>query len=247
MKLNTRMILIMLATLLGSASVLAQSLHPNWDAEAVEILRKMDAYTASMQQVEVTLESYTDHDIGMVTVSNPSKTKIVVDRSSSLHSVTDSALRTSEIFFHDGELVIFSNEHNFYTRSDTPDELDEALIFALDEFGVETPALDLLLINSLEFLVSDEEFVIYVTGASSIRGIECHHVVVSGPHVDLQLWIEKGANPLPRRTLMTFKSEQGRPRHEMFLDWKALDNLDSSVFEFEPPVGAQEIGFINTP
>ena len=247
MKFSIRAIFIMMTTLLGGAVAFAQSAHPNWDSEAIEVLKQMDAYTASMQQFEVTLESYTDHDIGIAAISNPSKSKITVDRSGLLHSVTDGVLRTREIFFHDNELIVFSNEHNLYTRADTPSELDEALIFALDEFEVETPALDLLLISSLEYLVSDEEFVLHVTDSSSIRGVECHHIVISGPHADLQLWVEKGNNPVPRRSLMTFKSEQGRPRHEMFLDWKAIDNLDSSIFEFEPPAGAREIGFIDAP
>jgi hypothetical protein len=207
----------------------------------------MDAYTESMEQFEVTLESYTDHELAGQIVSNPSTSRITVDRSGSLLSVTQGVLRKTEIYFHDAVLSVFSDEHDFYTRTDVPDELDEALIFALDEFDVETPGLDLLLINSLEYLVSDEEFVIYVTDSSSIRGVECHHIVISGPHADLQLWVEKGNNPVPRRALLIFKSEQGRPRHEMFLDWKTIDNLDSSIFEFEPPAGAREIGFMAAP
>lgn len=238
----------MLVMLFGSAAALAQSSHPNWDSEAIEVLKHMDAYLESMQQFEITTESYTDHEIsGRVVISSPSQSKISVDRSGSLHSVTHNEKQTSEIYIHDGVLIVFTDEHNYYTRTDVPDDLDEALEFALEEFEIETPALDLLLLNSLEYLVTDQEYAIYVTDSSLIRGVECHHIVLSGPNADFQLWIEKGDNAVPRRTLLTFKTERVRPRHEVFMDWQVTDDLDSSEFQFSPPDGAREIGFIDVP
>jgi hypothetical protein len=238
----------MIATLFGGAGALAQSSHPNWDPAAVDVLKKMNAYTASMKQLEVTAEAYTDHEItGPVVISNPSMSKITVDRSGSLHSVTRNARQTSEIFVHEGVLTVFTDEHNYYTRTDVPEDLDEALEFALEKFDVEMPAFDLLLVESLKQIVTDEEHVIYVTDSSSIRGVDCHQIVISGPHADFQLWVEKGSSPAPRRTLLTFKTQPQRPRHEVFLDWKVLDDLDSSDFEFKPPDGAREIGFVDSP
>jgi len=248
MKPSPRIVLMMLATLFASAAAFSQSSHPNWDAEAVEVIKQMDAYLESMQEFVVTTESYTDSEItGRMIISSPSVAKVSVDRSGSLHSVARDEKQTSEIFIHDGELIVFTDEHNYYTRTDIPDDLSEALEFALEEFDVETPALDLLLVDSLDHLVTDQVFVIYVTDSSWIRGVECHHIVLSGPTSDLQLWVENGDNAAPRRTVLTNKTKQVRPRHEVFMDWQATDDLNSSDFEFSPPDGAREIGFIDVP
>ena len=113
MKFDTRIISMMLVMLFGSTAALAQLSHPNWDSEAIEVLRAMDAYTESMEQFEVTLESYTDHELAGQIVSNPSTSRITVDRSGSLLSVTQGVLRKTEIYFHDGVLSVFSDEHDF--------------------------------------------------------------------------------------------------------------------------------------
>ena len=92
-----------------------------------------------------------------------------------------------------------------------------------------------------------DSMAIYVNGDSSIRGVDCHHVLLSGPLVDLQIWIEKGDKPTPRRTLMTYRHGQGMPRNEVFLEWSAVDSFSKSEFEFVPPEGAAEIGFVKAP
>ena len=251
MKAGTRIILIILVTLLGSAAAFAQSSHPNWDADAVEVLKKMDAYTASMKQFQITAESYYDARLDELTVvSNPSATVLTVDRTGSMHSMhsaTNDGLHTSEIYLHKGVLTLYSNKHNFYSRAEVPEDLEVALLFALEEFDVETPLLDFLILSSLDSLVSNDESVRYLTDKSPIRGVDCHHIIISGPHVDLQVWIEEGDRPIPRRTLMTIKTVHGLPRHDVFIDWPAELDPDASTFEFEPPDGALEIEFINSP
>ena len=68
-----------------------------------------------------------------------------------------------------------------------------------------------------------------------------------GPRVDMQVWIEKGDRPVPRKTLMTYRLGEGMPRHEVFLEWGAVDDFDKSEFEFVPPKGAIEIEFVQAP
>ncbi len=249
MKAIIRTILVLLVTVMTNSVVYAESDPEHWDAKAVGVLRQMDDYTDSMDKFVIKAESYLDASIGSGRIiSNATRTRISVDRSSgSLHSFTNDGKHTREIFLHKGGLIVYSGKQKFYTRADVPEDLDKGLMFALEEFNVETPAQDLLVLGSLEYLVTDEEDVVYVTGDSSIRGVDCHHVLISGPHADMQIWIEKGDKPTPQRTLMIFKQGEGLPRHDVFLEWSARDGFDAATFKFEPPDGAREIGFIDTP
>ena len=248
MKVYIRTMFMLLAMLMISSVAIAASDPDNWDAKAVEVIRQMDAYTDAMENFVIKAESYNDASIGTgMVISNPFKSRVSVSRSGSMHSISKSGSQTNEIFLHKGMLTLYTDEHKFFTRATVPEALDEGLMFALDEFDVETPLLDLLIVGSLDHLVSEGEDVVYVTGDSSIRGVECHHVLISGIHADLQIWIAKGDKPTPKRTLMTYKQGEGLPRHEVFLDWQATDAFEASEFEFEPPDGAQEIGFIDAP
>jgi hypothetical protein len=248
MKVIIRTIWVLLVMAMTGSVAIAETDPAHREAKAVEVLKQMDAYTDSMQKFVIKAESYNDASIGAgLVISNPFKSRVAVDRSGSMHSISKSGSQTSEIYLHKGELTVFSNEHKYYTRADVPKTLTEGLIYALEEFDVETPILDLLIVNALDHFVSDRADFFYVTGDSSIRGVDCHHVLIAGPNADLQLWIEKGDKPVPRRTLMTYKDAEGVPRHEVFLDWSEKDGFDASEFEFEPPEGAHEIDFIKAP
>lgn len=239
---------MMLVMCMTSSSAFAGPDPDRWDAKAVEVLKQMDTYTNSLGKFVIKAESYLDATIGEgLVISNAYKTTVSVDRANALHSVAESGLQTNEIYLNKTALTIYTGEQKFYSRSQVPEPLDAGLMFALEELDVETPLLDLLIINALDRLISPETEVVYVTGDSSIRGVECHHILISGRLVDMQVWIEKGDKPVPRRTVMTYKYGEGTPRNEVFLEWSAVDGFDKSEFEFVPPEGATEIDFVDTP
>jgi hypothetical protein len=248
MKVYIKAMSMLLAMCLINSVALAESLPDNWDAKAVEVLKQMDAYTDSIQKFIIKTDSYSDASIGPgMVISNPFTTTIAVQRPASLHSVTKGGSHTSEIYMDKGRLTVYSGDKNLYTHADVPEPVSKGLLFALEEFAVETPLLDLLILKSLDRLLSGDEVVVYVTGDSQIRGVDCHHILVSGPLADLQVWIAKGDKPVPKRTVLRYKQGEGMPRHDVFIDWAITDGFDKSEFKFVPPEGAQEIGFINTP
>jgi hypothetical protein len=140
------------------------------DAEAVAVLEAMDAYTESLQHFTVQVQSFNDAAIdSSLVIANPSSSEVVVDRPGSLRSITSDGVNTSQIYLHDGEFTLYSDRHNAYANSDVPGDLDEALLFALSEFQVETPLLDILLVNSLEHFTEDIESVIYIGSKRPVR------------------------------------------------------------------------------
>lgn len=220
------------------------------DPMAIEVLQKMAAYTGSLQKFVLTGETNADAalDDGLI-ISNSAVSTVSVDRtgSGSLHAASHDGVHTSEIFMSGGEVTIYSNKHNYYAKAAVPQELDLALQFALEEFEVETPLMDLLVIDAVAHFSVDAESILYIADKRPVRGVDCHHIVVRGPDADLQLWIEEGDRPVPRRTLMTLKNEPYMPRHGVFLEWQQTDEIDPTVFEFEPPDGAVEIELVHSP
>jgi len=239
---------MLLALGMAGSPAFADSNPDNWDAEAIKVLKQMDVYTNSLEKFVIKAESYLDASIGEgLVISNAYETRVSVIRTQSLHSISKSGSQTNEIFLQKGALTIYSGEQKFFTRAQVPEPLDDGLKFALEKLDVETPLFDLLIVDSIDELVTPGMEVIYVNSNSSIRGVDCHHVLLSGPLVDMQIWIEKGDKPVPRRTLMTYRHGPGMPRSEVFLEWSAVDGFSKSEFEFVPPEGAVEIGFVKAP
>jgi len=55
---------------------------------------------------------------------------------------------------------------------------------------------------------------------SQIAGVPCDHLALRGDQVDLQLWVAQGNQPLPRRLVLTYTREDGRPQFwAQFGEW----------------------------
>ena len=95
-------------------------------------------------------------------------------------------------------------------------------------------------------LITDLDTIVYLTDKSRIRGVDCHHIAIRGAEVDLQLWVEEGPSPTPRKMTMTMKWEGGSPRRTVVMEWESVNELDLKVFDFKAPEGAQEIRFFGS-
>jgi hypothetical protein len=92
-------------------------------------------------------------------------------------------------------------------------------------------------------LTRDVESGIYA-GLHEVDGVPCHHLAFRQSDIDWQIWIDDGLLPLPRKLLIVYKNEAGAPRYTArFSSWDLSPDLGDTVFEFEPPEGAEKIEF----
>jgi len=244
MKLRTKFTAMLLLILAGSGTV-ALGDESQKDPKALEVLKNMSAYTASLDQFQIKAEVFGDArlDAGLI-VSNPSEVSITVDRPNSLHIKSFDGLNTREIYIQKGQLTLFTSENNFYARATVPEDIKDAMQYVIEELELDVPLADLIFADSTLALMTAQDTLLYLTNKSRIGGVDCHHVAVRGDEIDLQLWVEEGDRPAPRKILMTMKWEGGSPRNTALLEFSKLDELDAKTFEFKAPEGAQEINFV---
>ena len=60
---------------------------------------------------------------------------------------------------------------------------------------------------------------------------------------DVQIWVQQGDTPLPRRMMITSKWEGGSPRFIADLQWQQKPKIAPGTFDFSAPEGASEIQF----
>jgi hypothetical protein len=140
-------------------------------------------------------------------------------------------------------LTVFNAERGFYAQAAIPEEIEAALEFALEELQVEAPLMDMLFQDASVHLIGSDEAIRYLTGKARIAGTDCHHIVIRGDEVDVQLWIEEGDRPLPRKIIITSKWEGGSPRFVTNLSWDTEPGFKQERFEFKAPEGSMNIGF----
>jgi hypothetical protein len=148
-------------------------------------------------------------------------------------------------FYFDGKTItLYDKDRNVYGVLAVPPDIESALEKANKEFGVRVALTDLASPNLWEHLNKRIKDSVYV-GLHKVRGVPCHHLAFDGDEAHLQVWIEAGDKPLPRKVVITATEAPGSPAWMAYLyDWNFSPQLPDTLFIFTPPDGAQKIKFI---
>ena len=244
MKVRNRYRIFLLAAFLATGTLTADESLVRQDARAVEVLKSMSAYTASLDRVVISGVTYNDARLGSgLMVSNSTEMRVSIDRPASLYVSNFDGLQHKKLFFHDGTLTVFNQERKFYAQASIPKEIDAALEFALEELEIEAPLMDLIHKDASTHLLGPQETILYLVDKARVAGTDCHHIAIRGSEVDVQLWVEEGDRPVPRKIVITSKWEGGSPRYTANLMWDSEPDFGDEIFEFEAPEGSFNIGF----
>ena len=72
----------------------------------------------------------------------------------------------------------------------------------------------------------------------------CDHYAFRQGKIDWQIWITAGSKPLPRKIVITNRSDEARPQSVSLIDWTLKPNFNDSVFKFTPPKGATKVEIV---
>lgn len=217
------------------------------DERAIEVLKAWNNYQATLNAVVIRGTSLQDARLGAgLVVSNSEEITVSLKKPASLHLKQFDGVNTMEIFFHNGQLTTFDSGLGYYAQADVPKDLGAALDFSLEEMGVDAPLMDLVRANVFDQLAEIADSILYLSDQSLVAGAYCHQIAIRGTDLDVQLWIQKGEIPVPRRIMITNKWEGGAPRFVAEMDWTTAAKIDDSEFVFKAPEGARQIEFITS-
>ena len=78
-------------------------------------------------------------------------------------------------------------------------------------------------------------------GPASVTGVTCQQYAFRQADIDWQIWIQKGEHPLPRRLVITTKTDEARPQHTAEYTWNLAPSFNDAAFTFDPPEGAGKV------
>jgi hypothetical protein len=207
------MMALFMAALLTSA-VQASEQNDERDEQAVSALKAMSTYLAG-------LKSFTVSGLAL----------------------EDEGESTRDLYIHEGSLTLYDSAKGYYATTSVPAGLDAGMDYALEELGIDAPLMDLVYMDPSTRLAGTTDPVLYLTGKSRVDGVDCHQLAIRVEDADVQLWVQEGNTPLPRRIMITAKWEAGSPRFNAHMNWNTQPDIAQGEFEFDPPEDAVQIQF----
>jgi hypothetical protein len=169
--------------------------------------------------------------------------KVTVHRPNRLLAEVSGDDGSSKLFFDGKTATVFSASQNKYASMAVPDgTIDGMLKEAVGRLGVDFPLADFL---------SEAPNKAFLTGVTSGRLVNTvtidgapydHLFFFQPPGIELELWLSKNEQSLPRRLVVTYRSLPGQPNFiAQFSDWNFNIHPTDADFAFQPPAGATQV------
>jgi len=114
------------------------------------------------------------------------------------------------------------------------------------KYGLVMPLADLAFPDPYTELTENVRSGQYI-GMGYVFDTKCHHLAFKQDTVDWQIWVEDTEQALPRKMVITFKTEPTQPQYTAFLsDWNLSPETSDAMFTFTPPPDAKKIEFATT-
>jgi hypothetical protein len=150
-----------------------------------------------------------------------------------------------QVFYYDGKTLTLHNPGDkVYARVDAPGTIEEMLDFARTRLDIVAPAGDFVYKNAYDILM-DGVTGGFVVGKGIIESVRCDHLAFRAPHVDWQIWIQEGRQPLPRKIVITTRDVVNAPQFDVTMTkWNLAPKFDDRLFSFKPPAGSRTATFL---
>ncbi len=212
------------------------------EARADQELKKMSEFLAKQQRFALEAEeSFDEVPDGQPRqeLTNLRRMAVVRPNRVAADATGDTLNRAS---WYDGKSVtVLDKEHNVYATIDAPASIDATLDMLEADYGVSLPLIDILYADPYAVLNEGVSYGRYL-GIHQAAGVPCHHLVFSQDTIEWQLWIDAGAEPLPRKLVITYVHEPGEPQYSATIRrWNLDPKFPEDLFTFEAPEGAQKV------
>jgi hypothetical protein len=220
----------------SSAAAPAVTINP----EADRIFKQTSALLSGAKSFSVSAEVWEDQVVSGHKVATTKTVDVKLRRPDDLQLEVHSPKHTRG-FWVDGKTVtILDRAHNLYGTAPAAGTIDQVMDKAQDNFGITFPLEDLFVSDPYAAMAQVTGGAYF--GKATILGTPCQYIAFGNEKIDVQLWVQDGAEALPRKLVITYKQEKTQPQYTaIFSNWKLNPKFPESTFAFTPPAGASKI------
>ena len=149
----------------------------------------------------------------------------------------------NKLIFDGKTAIAYSAAQNKYATIPVPEGTIQGMLQeVVGRLGVDFPLADFL---------TEAPNKAFLTGVTSGRVVNTvtidgapylHLFFFQPPGIELELWLEKSEQALPRRLIVTYRDLPGQPNFiAEFSDWNLNAHPSDADFAFQPPPGAEQV------
>jgi hypothetical protein len=130
---------------------------------------------------------------------------------------------------------------NAFSQLDAVGSVEQLVDKLRTDYSVALPGADLLGSDAFDLLRTDVTKAAHI-GRGVVDGFECEHLAFRNNETDWQIWVQVGDAPIPRKYVITSKTETAAPQYTLVIrEWKSDTKPSSDAFAFQAPAGATKL------
>jgi hypothetical protein len=217
---------------------------PSMTPEAQAVMDRMNAYLKGLQAYTIQAHGTRDEVVAHgFKLQNNESASLSVQRPNKMRAEIAGDLR-NRTFVYDGKTIaIHSPDDNAYATAPATESLGVLIEDVLASESIELPLIDVLY-QATAGTLTENVLKGLLVGDSVVEGVACDHLAFRQSDTDWQLWVEKGARPLPRKIVITTRHEVGDPQFQAVMTWNVQPKFGKDAFTFVPPKDANHIQFV---
>jgi len=249
---RTILVLSLLAMSLAAPSMHAQTTPAGTTAPAanavdpasIQALKDMGTYLQTLTRFGVSTEVTGEYvlDDGQK-LQHTATATLDVQRPNKVRVLMKSARNERQLFFDGKTLSLFTPAQKVYGTLDFDGTLGAVIDLLEGKYGMQIPLDDLFRFGTPEAPL--DKFDSAMNAGQDFVGDDlCDHYAFRRGKIDWQIWIMTGSKPLPRKIVITDRTDEARPQSIQTIDWNLKPTFKDAVFKFTPPKGSTRIEIV---
>ena len=211
------------------------------DPASVQALKDLGAYLQTLNRFSVSTDLTGERVLADgQKLQHTATANIEVARPNMLRAKMASPRAVREIIYDGKAATIYIPAQKYYSTVAFSENIG-GLIGKLEEkYGIEIPMADMFLWGTPAASLDKFESAMNA-GQDFIDNDLCDHYAFRQGNFDWQIWITSGSKPLPRKLVITNRSDDARPQSVQYFDWNLKPSFKDGIFKFTPPKGTTAV------
>jgi hypothetical protein len=228
----------------GGAAWAVDAKTPPAPPQPEEVMRAMSAYLAEQKAYSYHAEVVFDQILpGGLKVQLSGAVDVAVARPGNLFVDYRDDVTDRVVWLENGRLTVFDPVASTFGEVTGPKDIDGMVARLEKEYGMALPLGELAESDPAKVLSRGIDLAHYV-GVHDVEGVFCHHVVLQRPDLDLQVFVEVGDKPLPRKLVFEYPRRQGSPQFTASITEWRLEPPAAALFAAKVPKDAAKVDFL---
>ena len=212
------------------------------DPDATRALERMSAYLMSLPSFEIKAETMRDlvtNDGQKLQVGGSSHYK--VHRPNGFQIDVDTDFMSRRYYFNGKQFTVYAPKLDFYATVSAPPTIRQTMEVLRSKYAIEVPLEDVFMWSDPKLKRAERLKSAFLVGAAKVDGFATDHYAFREADRDWEIWIDKGERPLPRKLVITDRTDAAHPSYEARLTWNVSPVLVATDFTFKPSADAKAI------